>query len=205
MDFTGPVKYGTFSSYLCIAIEYVTSLGIALLIKSTDTSGVIASFNLISISFGPPKQLIVDNGSAFVSVELKNYLNNYGTSLHPTKPYRPMANGKVEKFNGILKQIFLSVSNHPDYTKQSISAILSKSLQIYNRRQSYTGYSPYFLAFGSTSDENLVELENHIREPTEEEDKSKATDLVRISHSERDQARQNVRSGKAGRDELRAN
>ncbi|KAI0995569.1 hypothetical protein K3495_g12612 [Podosphaera aphanis] len=176
MDFTGPVKHGRFLSYLCTAIEYATSVGIALLVKSTDTSGVIALFNLISISFGPPKELILDNGITFVSVELKNYLINYGTSLHPTKPYRLMANGKVEKFNSILKQFFLSVGDHPDYTKQS--------------------YSPYFLAFGPTSDEN------YIREPTEEEDKSNATNLVRISHSERDQARQNVRSGKAGRDEL---
>ncbi|KAI1005845.1 hypothetical protein K3495_g2369 [Podosphaera aphanis] len=71
MDFTGPVIHGTFSSYLFIAIEYVTSLGIALLVNSTDTSGIIALFNLISISFDPPKELIVDNGSAFVIVELK--------------------------------------------------------------------------------------------------------------------------------------
>ncbi|KAI1007068.1 hypothetical protein K3495_g1157 [Podosphaera aphanis] len=158
MDFIGPVKHGTFSSYFCTAIEYATSLRIALFVNSTDTSRVNALFNLISISFGLPKQLIVDNASAFVSFEQKNYLTNNGTSLHPTKPYRPVANGKAKKFNGISKQYFLSVSNHPDYTNQSISTVLSKSLQIYNRRQFHIGYSPYFLAFGSASDENPVEL-----------------------------------------------
>ncbi|KAI0996677.1 hypothetical protein K3495_g11506 [Podosphaera aphanis] len=138
MDFTGPVKHGTFSSYLCTAIEYASSLGIVLLVNSTGTSGVIALFNLVSNSFDPPKQLIYDNGSAFVSVELKNYLINHGTSLYPTKPYRPTANRKVKKLNVFLKQIFLSVSNHPDYTKKSISAVLSKSLQILANSQSET-------------------------------------------------------------------
>ena len=66
--------------------------------------------------YSPPEEIIADNGPAFASKEFKDYVASYGIVVRPIKPYRLIANGKVERFNRIIKQIFKVVSAYPDYT-----------------------------------------------------------------------------------------
>jgi len=158
-------------------------------------------------AYSPPEEIIADNGPAFASKEFKDRAASYGIVVRPTKPYRPMANGKVERFNRIIKQIFKAVSAHPDYATRSFPTVLSRTLEIYNHRPSHTGYAPVYLALGREPDIQArvhATHEVYVREPTEQEEMACVKDLVRSSIVQRQQARQAVASGKATRDQLRA-
>jgi len=67
-------------------------------------------------AYSPPEEIIANNGPAFASKEFKDRVASYGIVVRPIKPYRLIANGKVERFNRIIKQIFKVVSAYPDYT-----------------------------------------------------------------------------------------
>ncbi|SZF05221.1 unnamed protein product [Blumeria hordei] len=91
------------------------------------------------------------------------------------KPYRPQKNGKVERFNGIIKTIFYAVSAiNPS---RGIQWILDQSLSMYNRRPNSTGYSPIFLALGVPHEDSLSP---YVRELTPAEETAFATDLVKL-------------------------
>ena len=200
MDHSGPVYHGQQSAYLCTAIEYATSLGAAVLTPSQNAASAIDLLSRLIMSYGQPKELITDNGSAFASANFAEFLKIHGIKWHPTKPYRPQSNGKCERFNGTLKEIFGHVSSaHPH---RSVEWVLNQALLTYNRRQGLSGYSPFFLALGVRSD-SPAEAE-YVREPTEEEESAQVADMVRILVPERDSARERVATGKATRDTLRA-
>ena len=130
------------------------------------------------------EEIIADNGPAFASKEFKDRVAGYGIVVRPIKPYRPIANGKVERFNRIIKQIFKAVSAHPDYTTRSFLTVLSRTLEIYNHRPSHTGYTPVYLALGREPDIQArvhVTHEAYVRELTEQEEMACVKDLVRLS------------------------
>ncbi|KAI6246587.1 hypothetical protein HI914_05506 [Erysiphe necator] len=109
-----------------------------------------------------------------------------------TKPYRPQTNGKVVRFNGIIKTIFYAISSNNQ--TRSIQWILEQTLNIYNRRPNTTGYSPIFLALAVTHEEPPSP---YIRELTPSEESAFASDLVKLYNPKTENARLNVATGKA--------
>src|SRR5688500_8861125 len=91
-----------------------------------------------------------------------------------------MANGKVEKFNNIIKQIFYIVSIYLDYAKKDIQAVLDCILEVYNYYPNYIGYSFIYLAFGLYFSSLSADFEEYIREPIEHEEMANVADLVHI-------------------------
>ncbi|KAI6245709.1 hypothetical protein HI914_06011, partial [Erysiphe necator] len=63
-----------------------------------------------------------------------------------TTPYHPRTNGRCEKFNGIIKKIWLDIRRVA--VEITPEEALKKALLIYNSRPSEHGYSPHFLLFG---------------------------------------------------------
>ncbi|KAI0992856.1 hypothetical protein K3495_g15328, partial [Podosphaera aphanis] len=174
MDHTGPVRHNGQSAYLCTSIDHATSYAMALLTQSPNTASCLELSRQVHALFGI-KQLITDNGQAFVSKEMSSFCKERSIEQSVTKPYRPKTNGKVERFNGIIKTIFYAVSAiNPS---RGIKWILDQSLSTYNRRPNSTGYSPIFLALG-------VPLEDspspYVRELTPAEETAFATDLVKL-------------------------
>ena len=141
---------------------------------------------------------MTDNGQAFVSKEMFSFCKDKSIEHSFTKPYRPETNGKVERFNGIIKGIFYTVSSIN--SSRSIQWILDQTLSIYNRRPNSTGYAPVFLALGVTHEELPSP---YVRELTSSEEAAFATDLVKLYNPKVQNARINVATGKAARDEIR--
>ncbi|CAD6502900.1 BgTH12-02574 [Blumeria graminis f. sp. triticale] len=198
MDHTGPVRHNSLAAYLCTAIDHATSYAMVILTQSPNTASCLELTRQIYTLFGI-KQLVTDNGQAFVSKEMSAFCRDKSIEQSLTKPYRPQTNGKVERFNGTIKSIFYAVSSiNPS---RSIQWILDQSLSTYNRRPNSTGYAPIFLALGVTHEEPPSP---YVRELTPSEESSFAADLVKLYNPRVQNARMNVATGKASRDEIRS-
>ena len=69
-----------------------------------------------------------DQGTSFMSQELKTYLSQKGVATSKTTPYHPIGNGQVERYNGIIwKVICLSLQNH-GWEKQHWEVVLPEAL-----------------------------------------------------------------------------
>ena len=79
-------------------------------------------------------------------IELEKY---FGSKTCRTTPYRPMANGMVERLNS---KVIQTLHTLPEKLKYKWKDSLNKLLYVYNcTKHSVTGYSPYFLLFGRNS------------------------------------------------------
>ncbi|KAI1000484.1 hypothetical protein K3495_g7710 [Podosphaera aphanis] len=198
IDHTGPVQHNDQSAYLCTAIDHGTSYAMALLTRSPNTSSCVELTRQIYVLFGL-KQLITDNGQAFLSGEMSSFCKEREIEQRITKPYRPQTNGKVERFNGIIKTIFHAISSINQ--KRSMQWVLDQTLSTYNRRPNLTGYAPIFLALGISQE---FSPSPYIRELTRAEEIAFASDIVNIYSPKTQYARLNVANGKAARDEIRS-
>jgi hypothetical protein len=151
----------------------------------------------IAKAYSPPKEITMDNGKGLISKEIKAFVAMRGIAVRPIRPYRLIANGKAEKFNDLIKQIFYVVSLHPDYEKKDIQAVLDQAIEVYNHRPNHIGYSPVYLGLGLRSSSPSTYSEEYTREPTEQEETANVADLVRMDVADREQACQAIRSGKA--------
>ena len=71
-------------------------------------------------------RLLSDNGSAYISGELKEYLSNKGLTHTRGKPYHPMTQGKIERYHRSLKNVLLLDNYYcPDDLKAEIEAFVS--------------------------------------------------------------------------------
>lgn len=198
IDFTGPL----FGLNLLNAIEYTTGW-----LSSAWTTGLsfqdtIPLTDRMKYQFGSPKELISDNALCFQSKESLEHHGKNGTKVHRTTPYRPRANGKVEQANGKIKAIIIKlVMDQPGLPMQEY---LDRAVYIYNRIKGPSGYSPYFLLYGTKPpDEQQVNYYSpYQREPTPQEETLWTEEYVRM-HEVSD-VRAKMTSLKAARDKTRA-
>jgi transposase InsO family protein len=65
-----------------------------------------AIYNYIAIIYGPPQELLSDNGANLIGKVMKYYLKFLKLKYRITSPYHPRTNGKVKRFNDLLNIIF---------------------------------------------------------------------------------------------------
>jgi transposase InsO family protein len=134
--------------WIVTAIEYLTGWPVAKALPNAKAE-TIARFlhEDITMIYGPPKELLSDNGSNLTSGVMKHYLNQLYVKHRVTTPYHPRTNGKVENFNGLLGATLTRMMvNRPtvlwdQYLHQALFAIRI-------RVHTTTRYSPYYLLFG---------------------------------------------------------
>ncbi|CAF4867748.1 unnamed protein product [Rotaria socialis] len=91
-----------------IIIDIASRRCFAVKIKNKSTAEVINAFNKIiqeQLLGFPIKTLRVDNGTEFTSNEFKEFCKTIGTKLTFGNAFSSKAGGKVERLNGIIKQL----------------------------------------------------------------------------------------------------
>jgi hypothetical protein len=196
VDHTGPLD----GFYLLNAIEYATGWAESSWVadqSAVTTNGFLEGLRL---RFGPIREIISDNGTAFVNTLIGSWLQRHGIKHLRTSPIYPRTNGRVERFNGVLKEIIQKLRlEEPTMPRNSL---LSRALHIYNRRPGTHGYSPYFLLHGCSERSTGAPQAQYVREPTDEEETAFAHELAR-EHAAAD-PRRYVASLKASRDVVRS-
>ena len=104
IDIVGPLpetKKG--NRYIVVAMDYLTKWPEARAIPDQKAESVAAFFyEDIVCRHGCPKELVSDNGSAFISEMVEALLQRHQTKHHLISPYHPQSNGLVERFNQTL-------------------------------------------------------------------------------------------------------
>jgi hypothetical protein len=97
--------------------------------------------------FGSFYKLISNKTDEFSGPTAKGWHQQYGTSVHPTTPARPRGNGKVEQVNGHIKATMTRV--HLAHPEIPLPDLLQTAVNLHNRTIRPSGYSPYFLLYGT--------------------------------------------------------
>ncbi len=91
------------NTYLLI-VDYYSSFHILRKLTSTTSSAVINNLKHIMSEYGIPNVLLSDNGPQFSSHEFQRFEAQYGFTHQTSSPHYPQANGKVERYVGVVKQ-----------------------------------------------------------------------------------------------------
>nr|CAH7750533.1 unnamed protein product [Callosobruchus chinensis] len=101
--------------YLLVVICAFTKFLFAKAVKSTQTKPVINFLESILRTFGVPRRIIADRGSAFTSTLFTNFTKELGVKLILNATTTPRANGQVERYNRTLLNAISS--RYDDETK----------------------------------------------------------------------------------------
>ena len=97
--------------------------------------------------FGAPAYLVSDQGKAFTGHVITHLCELYGVQKLRTSPYYAQTNGQVDRMN---QTIIHMIGKLEEDRKACWSEHLPELLVVYNAtRSAVTGYSPYYLLFGS--------------------------------------------------------
>ena len=167
--------------FTCYAEVYVTLSQMAL----TTTKTLLDNF---IIHYGLPEKILPDQGRNFESKLIADTCRLMGTKKLRTSPYHPQMNGQCERFNSTLSSILGTL---PPKCKSDWRRSIGELVHAYNCTQnSATGFSPYFLMYGKTTqlsiDVTLRLTPNSVATPTSTWYIQKLREHIRWAHSQAD-------------------
>ena len=77
-------------------------------------------------------RLLSDNGSAFISAELRDYLESRGIGHTRGRPYHPMTQGKIERYHRSMKNV-VTLRNYS--IPQDLKAEIARFVAYYNHER----------------------------------------------------------------------
>lgn len=149
---------------IVVITEYLTKYPYAAPITSKTAEETAKHlFDYITI-FGPPKELLSDQGKEFLNSTMEHMLQLTGTEHKVTSSYHPRTNGLTERFNQTLVK---ALKKHSEVEPKNWHTWLSYILLAYRTRiNTITGFTPFELMFGR----QMLGFENWKEENDEETD-----------------------------------
>ncbi|GAA55652.1 pro-Pol polyprotein, partial [Clonorchis sinensis] len=102
IDLKGPLPSNTRNKYLLTIIDEYFRFPFAYPRADSSSSTVIGCLSQLFSLFGMPAYIHSDRGSAFMLMELKQFLFDKVVASSHTAAYNPQCNGQVERLNGTL-------------------------------------------------------------------------------------------------------
>lgn len=148
VDTVGPLREtASGNKYILVAVDMFTRWPIAVACKAADSKSFLRFLmDDIICNFGPPDEILTDNGSQFTSQVSLDALQALGIGAHRTSGYRPNANGMCERMNkSIIERLSKACSGQPliwdQWLPQVVWAMRAKCA-------SATQMSPFELLYG---------------------------------------------------------
>ena len=144
---------------ILVIMEYLTKFPVCYPILNKSSQEIASKFlNFVSM-FGPPLEILSDQGGEFVNGTLNSLCKDLGISKRVTSPYHPRVDGLVERFNRTLIRSLetLSMENPSDWDLQLDIALMGYRSRIH----SSTGFSPFELMFGRPPN-NFNSIQNNL-------------------------------------------
>ena len=102
VDFKGPVPSVTKNKYILTIVDEFSRFPFAYACPDMTSSTVIYCFSQLFAIFGMPNYIHSDQGTSFMSSELREFLTRRGIATSRSTPYNPEGNGQCERYNGII-------------------------------------------------------------------------------------------------------
>ena len=160
--------------YMLNAVDYATSWAYSVSQTRQTSEHVVELLGIIILAHGAPAEIVTDNGTPFTAAATQQILTLYGITRREIVPYRPQANGKVERFNQSILRILRGLAE--DHPRTSWENLLPRALEVYRATPMLSGHTPYYLAYGTPPPRDPVGrpsevLTTYTREPTPEDDR----------------------------------
>ena len=95
---------------------------------------------------GAPETLITDRGHKFNSLVFDRYLATMGIAHNVTTPVHPCSNGKIERFNRVLKEMLQRLcDNAPATWEDQLADVLYAHRNVISNT---TGHTPFHVLYG---------------------------------------------------------
>ena len=101
----------------------------------------------IIVRFGVPHRIISDNDTPFVNSDVRSMLEFYQVKHHRSSPYYPQGNGQAEATKKTLIKIISKLSQ--EYIRGWVMHLLDALWAYRKSPKSATGFSPFFLVYGT--------------------------------------------------------
>lgn len=133
------------NSYLLVIIDAFTKFTFMKAVPNTKTNPVIHYLNEIIDTFGVPRRIICDRGSAFTSKMFSEFCSGLGIKRVLCATATPRANGQVERMN---RTILAAIMSSTDEETRWDEAVHRVKWGINNSVSSATNTTPYETFFG---------------------------------------------------------
>ena len=134
------------SCYFLVFVDLATRYCGASIINNKRPSTIIKCLFIHWISlFGPPKQILSDNGCEFNNGEMREMGEAFNIKILTTSAESPWSNGVCERLNGVLGD---SVDKIVHDTACDLSVALAWAVSARNALSNSLGFSPNQLVFG---------------------------------------------------------
>jgi len=152
IDTIGPLPSSHNMRYILVAVDHLTKwCETTTKVRNTAANTAAFLFEQIVCRHGCPTRLISDNGPEFAAEVVRLLTARLDIHHHFITPYRPQANGNVERLNRTLINSLQRTMFEPGTTsyRTDWADCLAAVTFAYNTlRHSSTGYSPFFLMYG---------------------------------------------------------
>lgn len=89
--------------YALVLVEYMSKWLEVRFVESVNSASVINFLREVFLREGFPEELVTDNGTQLVLLEMQNFLSEHGIKHVLTSLYHPRSNGLVERLNRVIK------------------------------------------------------------------------------------------------------
>lgn len=147
IDIVGPLeRTQTGFKYILVICDYATRYPEAFPLRKISARPIAQALLQLFSRVGIPKEIITDQGTAFLSKSLKQVYGVLGIKGIKTTPYHPQTDGLVERFNQTLKSMLRKfvAENGKDWDRW-LPYLLFAYREV---PQASTGFSPFELLFG---------------------------------------------------------
>jgi hypothetical protein len=136
---------------MLVAMDYITKWTKVVPLKNMTHKEVIEFITKHIIHrFGIPQTLMTDQGTSFVSSQVKEFIESYKIKLLNSSPYYAQANGQAESSNKtLIKLIKKKIEDNPKRWHE----VLSEALWVHHiSRYGATKVTPFELVYGQEVD-----------------------------------------------------
>lgn len=147
MDILGPLERSHSGfKYILVVCDYATRYPEAFPLRRITAQAVSQALLQLFSRMGIPKEIITDQGTAFLSQTLKQVYHLLGIKGIKTTPYHPQTDGLVERYNQTLKSMIRKfVAEDGKDWDRWLPYLMFSYREV---PQASTGFSPFELLYG---------------------------------------------------------
>lgn len=165
VDTIGPLPVDSQGNrYIIAAIDCFTRAVELQAAPSKSASSALTLLLSVFARYGAPRFLRSDNGGEFVNQLITDFLQAVGTERQLVLPYRPQANGIVERVNGeVMRALRALVMEHSTNDSWSVALPLVQRI-VNSTTHRITGFAPSELLYGGLVSPNRLLLDESVSE-----------------------------------------